>query len=90
MTNYPTFTAMVAELDAEQLAVMTGIPADTIRAIAGGGIAPSFAVKDRLARALDANPIELFRLDPALEQALAGAPSRYVTDPPTLRQADGR
>lgn len=90
MIRYPAFIAAVADGDVEQLATRSGVPGGTIRAIVAGGIAPSLAMRDRLARALGANPIDLFRLEPHLEAALAGAPSRYVTDPATLRNIDGR
>jgi hypothetical protein len=88
--TYPAFRAAVAERDIDELAAAAAVPADAIRAIAAGGVTASFAYRDRLARALDANPIELFRLEPYLEEALAGAPSRYVTDPAVLRLVDQR
>lgn len=88
MIAYPTFVAAIAERDVDELARAAGLSPATIHAIAAGGRAPSLAIRDRLARALGANPLELFRLDDDLEEALAGAPTRYVTDPTTLRIID--
>lgn len=88
MITYPTFVAALVDVDLAGLADDADVPVATIRAILEGGRAASFGVRMKLARALDANPLELFRLDEDLEQALAGAPSRYVSDPTTLRIVD--
>lgn len=82
------FIDAIADLDLDALAAAAGVTVAEIEAIAAGTHAPSPANQLRLARALDANPVDLFRLDDAREQALAAAPSRYVTDPATLRHID--
>ena len=92
MILYPAFVAALDGVDLDDLAARSGVARSTIEAIArpigDGGIAATFTQRDRLARALDANPIELFRLDDDAEEALASAPSRYVTDPAVLRIID--
>lgn len=88
MITYPRLIDELADRDRDEFARAAGVLPETLQAIEAGGIAPSFSIRDRLARALDVNPIELFRLDADLEEALAGAPSRYVTDPATLRTID--
>lgn len=92
MINYPLFAAALADVDINALAQASGTPAETIEAIAAGGVAPSLGVRMRLARALDANPLELFRLDDDLEAALADVEAqghhRHIDDPATLRLLD--
>lgn len=88
MLTYPNLIDALAGRDLNDLAAVSGVDADTIRDVAAGGWTAPFALRDRLARALDANPIELFRLEPELEQALASAPTRYITDPAVLRVID--
>lgn len=90
MIRYHALDAAIDGRDVDELARAAGVPAVEVREILAGGIAPSPTTRDRLARALAANPIELFRLAEHLEDALAGAPTRFVTDPPTLRIIDHR
>lgn len=95
MIAYPALIAALADRDLDEVAAAAAIPAEHLAALAAGGRAPSPAIRDRLARALGANPVELFRavsrlerIDIDLEPALAAAPSRCVTDPATLRLID--
>jgi transcriptional regulator with XRE-family HTH domain len=85
---YRAFVAAIDGLDVDELAERAGVAVESIRAIAAGDVPPSLSVQMRLAYALDVNPLDLFRLDEHLEEALAGAPSRYVSDPATLRIVD--
>lgn len=90
MIVYRRFLAALDDVDVDELAARAGVTVDELEAIAAGGLAPSPDYRGRLARALDVDVVELFRLDDHLEEALAGAPSRYVTDPTTLRIVDHR
>ena len=88
MITYPALVAAVAEHELDQLAADSGVPAAAIADLVAGGWAAPFNIRDRLARALDIDARALFRLEEHLEQALASAPTRYVTDPTTLRIVD--
>jgi transcriptional regulator with XRE-family HTH domain len=85
VSDYPNFAAAIDGLDVDELAARAGLNVDTLRELIAGGLSPTFAIRDRLARALDANPIELFRREDFVEEALADAPTRYVTHTATLR-----
>lgn len=89
MNLYPALTAELEERGAEQLASLSGLSVETIEAIASGGRSAPFAERDRLARALGANPIDLFRCSDPVEEVRAhlGA-AFYVTDAATLRKID--
>lgn len=95
MICYPAFAAVVAELGAEELAAEAGLPAAEVAAIAAGGWAAPRSHRAALARAAGIPEAQLFRavsapLGADLEPALAAAPSRFVTDPATLRAIDTR
>lgn len=90
MITYPILVATVDGRDLDDLARAAGLRLAELEALLAGGRAASPATKERLARALAANPLDLFRLEAHLEEALAAAPSRYITDPATLRKIDGR
>jgi hypothetical protein len=91
--RYPALIAALEDLDLDGLALASGVPTGTIRAILDGGIAPSLGVRFRLARALDANPADLFRTVSVFEGTSADLepaypPDRFVTDPAALRLID--
>lgn len=93
MIAYPAFVAAVAELDVEELAERSIVRPEVIQQIAAGGWAAPAHLRPLLAAALGVDPAELFRAvslpsGTDLEAALAAAPSRFVTDPATLRQID--
>ena len=90
MICYPRLLAELAERDPAELAATAGVEPETLRVLAAGGLAPSLSVRRRLAVAMGVPSAELFRLSDDLEEALAGAPSRFVSDPETLRLVDRR
>jgi hypothetical protein len=87
MARYPALSAALDGFDLDEFAAACGVPADVLRAVLTGHVA-AFSVRDRCARILGANPVDLFRLDDDLEQALDAAPTRYVSDPATCRVVD--
>ena len=88
MPRYPALDAALEGRDLDELAARTGVPADVIRSWVPGGLAATLSQRDRIARALGGNAIDLFRLDADLEAALPA--DRFVTDPATLRTIDRR
>jgi plasmid maintenance system antidote protein VapI len=94
MIIYPNFVAAIAGRDVDELGAAAGLTVAELEALIAGGRSISPATRERLARILDANPIELFhafsRLSSSqlvdLEPALPA--NRYVTDPATLRTID--
>lgn len=90
MITFPLFVAAVGERDVEQLARESGVCAASIRALLAGGVVPSLSVGERLAHLFGSTDEEMFAPAPHLVPALDGAPSRYVTDPATLRLIDRR
>ena len=92
MPRYPALEAALAGRDLDEFAAAAGVPVEIFAGFVPGGVACSFAYRDRIARALRLNPIELFSLDDELEPALGDVEAqghpRYVTDGPTLRKID--
>lgn len=86
MQTYPNLILTLRGRDLREIAVAAGVSVDTIEAlVATGGLSASLDVRARLAAALDVPPSWLFQLLPEVEDAVSQAPSRYVTDPETLR-----
>ena len=88
MIAYPNLVDAIAGRDLEELAEVADVDATELEQLVAGGWAAAPATRRALAEALGVPVGELFALAPELEQALAGAPSRFVTDPSALRQAD--
>jgi len=83
---YPTFREAVAHVNLDELSARSGVSVESIEAIIAGTAPASLSVMMRLGQALDTNPLDLFRLEPAMEAALASAPTRWVADADTLRR----
>ena len=87
--SYPTLVAVVDGRDVDELGAAAGVDPDALRDLIAGGLAAPFAIRDRLARALGANPVDLFRLPDELQQVKDDlGPAFYITDPATLRLID--
>lgn len=88
MLVYPHLIAALDALDdLDQLAADAGVTVGSLRILRAGGFAVSPDMRVRIARALGADPDELFRLPVELE---AGLPAeRFVTEPHALRIIDG-
>lgn len=92
MSRYPHFLAELERrgLSADDVAGLAELDPALVRVVVAGDLAPSLRLRARLTAALGITDGDLFRLDDDLEEALAAAPSRYVTDPATLRTIDRR
>lgn len=92
---YPNFVEAVEDIDPEDLAAVSGVPANVIDRIVAGGVVVSPETRQLLAAALDRDEIELWRdvsmpSGADLATATASAPSTYITDPNVLRIIDHR
>ena len=90
MLTYPNLIETVARGTLDALAESSGLTTATLAAVLSGRLAAPLLIRYRLFRILDADPVWLFRLPDDQEALIACAPSRYVTDPATLRAIDGR
>ena len=98
MIVYPALVEALDGRDVDEVADAAGVRRENLRAVLDGGWPTSPGFELRVARVLGASPFELFhawsRLPDGelvdLEPTLLAAPSRYVTDPATLRVIDRR